>query len=146
MTLLALTQTAAAAVDTFRHPNIEDWRLAIDPVLEAAGEPGVGQDKVDSMVLSESELHIETSYVLRGCECSNRITLPLSILEASDPLRAAKQFRLQGAIADAKCDIKAAQDTLTLKTQTLEALEADLRSLGMPPGTATSESISRQSA
>ena len=125
MNLYELTLDAELQVDTYKNPEIDEWRAAIDPILQAAGQPIVGIDSVDFINLNTIELSITTSYSVRCCDQTNTIRIPLNILKAANPIKAANLFRLNKLIAKAKSDILNAERTIETQTKTLETLAAE---------------------
>jgi hypothetical protein len=93
ITLYELTIDAWQKASTFRNPDLDEWRRAIDPVLKAAGEDVVGNDTVTRLDLDEQGLYIETSYSIRCCPMSNDMHLPLHVLTSADPLSAAQKHK-----------------------------------------------------
>jgi hypothetical protein len=100
MNLYELTVAAEAEFSTYRHADIDDWIEAIDPVLEAYGESMMGSDKVEDITLTDDSLNIRTSYSVRCCSQSNEISIPVSILKADDPVRAAIASRAKTPVSD----------------------------------------------
>lgn len=126
MDLYELTLSAEEAVTTYRHPDIRDWIEAIDPVLAATGEPGIGRDSVDSVNVSDGVLTITTSYSVMNCPDSSTCSLPVTILQAADPIQAAKRYKLEEAVVRAKSDLGDAQRLVASRAANLEKLEAEL--------------------
>ena len=131
MNLYELTLNAESQVEIYKNPDIDEWRVAIDPVLRAVGQPTVGQDTVESICLDRSELSITTSYSVRCCDQTNYIRLPLNILKAEDPVKAANLFRLKNAIETVKLDILHAERMIYKRKETLEALSAEYLRLSL---------------
>jgi len=129
MDLYERTLAADEAVTTYRHPDIRDWIEAIDPVLAAAGEPCIGRDSVDSVNVSDGVLTITTSYSVMNCPDSSTVDLPVFILQASDPIQAAKRYKLEKAVAKAQSDLVDAQRLVASRTANLAQLEAELASV-----------------
>ena len=98
MNLLDLTFDAAVKVDTYKNPDIEEWIAAIDPVLAALGKGCIGTDTVDDITVGEKFVHIMTSYTSMSCPDTNSIQVPTAIIEAADPVHAAKLFSVENRI------------------------------------------------
>lgn len=126
MNLYDLTVAAQSDISTYRHPNIEEWKAAIDPVLVAAGESSIGRDTIEDVLLSEDYLTIETSYVVRGCENSNTIRIPVELLQSANPVWEANAYRLRINVAAAQLRVSKAQSELNASTEMLAKLQAQL--------------------
>ena len=128
MNLYDLTLDAEAKVATYRSVNIDEWIEAIDPILKAAGQCTIDRDKVDDITMSSSSLKIQTSYSVRCCAQTNDISIPMSILTADDPIRAATLYRLYNELTEAKQRMSAAQYELSKYTEKVALLEAEISS------------------
>lgn len=131
MNILELTKATAQKVNLNRltYPNIRDWLAVIDPLLKAAGQPTIGDDVVEDIHMTVDELQISTSYTVRGCDCENQTGMPLSILEAENPLKAANQYRLGKELSAAKFRLAEAQRAVEENEDKIAQVEADLLSL-----------------
>lgn len=129
MDLLALTQEAASKCSTYRHADLSDWVEAIDPVLEAAGEATIGSDRVDNIDVSGETLTIETSYSVRCCAQTHSVKIPVAILRAQDPVKAAHQYRLSQAINETQRDIDLAQRAVEQSRAKMVLLQTELAAL-----------------
>ena len=52
MNLYELTKDAISKVDTYKSPDIDEWKCEIDKVLEALSQVKIGRDSVDSIQIS----------------------------------------------------------------------------------------------
>lgn len=125
MNLLSLTEDAESAVATYRNPNISAWIDVIDPVLHAAGLPCIGRDSVQSIDITEQDLTVTTAYCVRGCSDTSTISLPLFVLRAADPVKAATRHRLETARGEARQRTEAARRALALQEASLEKLNRE---------------------
>lgn len=129
MSLYNKTCAASAAVAKYRNPNLDEWRIAIDPVLKAAGEEAIAADRVESIDVTFGTVTINTSYVLCGCKNESSVSLPLSILMAGDPIHAANKFRLENALAVACRQVHEARHRLELSLENEKAITTQLAAL-----------------
>ena len=129
MNLVDLTLEAASAVTHLRKPNLDDWLKAIDPVLEAAGEPSIGRNTIEDIKVSDLTVEICTSYSVRGCDQSTNVRLPVAILIADNPIQAATRYKLSNALTEAKSRLKTAQNAVQLHSAEVEKLEASLAAM-----------------
>ena len=109
MSLYALTAQAECDFFVLRRPNVDEWIAAIDPVLLSAGECCIGNDRIDDITLGENELRITTSYSVRGCVQTNDLRLPVYILKADEPVRAAYRYRINKELGEAKRELATSQ-------------------------------------
>lgn len=126
MNLYDLTVAAEQDVSTYRSADIDEWRAAIDPVLKAAGECAVGNDKVDDITLAKNELRIRTSYSVRCCAQTNDMSLPLEIVKAENPVQAATRYRVGKELVEARNRLASAQRSVTEYSEKVALLEAEL--------------------
>jgi len=126
MNLYDLTVAAEQQVSTYCSANIDEWRDAIDPVLEAAGECTIGKDHVDDITVSEDEISIRTSYSVRCCEQSNDMSVPLSIVKAENPIQAANRYRVGNELEDARSRLAAAQRFVVEYSEKVASLTVEL--------------------
>lgn len=129
MTLYELTEEAINQFDYYKHPNIDEWEIKIDEVLSALHEPTIRGDKLESLYFTDDTLEIRTSYSVRCCECSNDMSVPISILQDSDPVKKANQFywskeleKAQRNVSSAKADLERAYKKLEETQQTFEGV------------------------
>ena len=132
MTLLELTFDAAAKVDTYKNPDIEEWIAAIDPVLASLGKGCIGTDTVDSILADEKFVHILTSYTSMSCPDTNSVSIPMAIIEASNPVHAAKIFNVDNRIRLTNDGIEGSRKAIAYAEESLAALYAEKFALENP--------------
>lgn len=74
-----------------------DFAIELDKILEALDEGQIGYDRITHTYEDGDEFVIETAYELRCCAMTGEHRIPLSVMNADDPIEAAKQY-----IADKK--------------------------------------------
>lgn len=129
MTLYDLTVVAEHRVSTYKNPNISEWIAAIDPVLSAAGQPCICTDTVEDITIGETTLWIKTSYSVRGCADTNSIEIPLDIITASDPVHAARLFKVTNDIERFTNAIKSSEEAIKSDTAKLQKFLAEKENL-----------------
>ena len=112
MTIIELIENAQADVDRLKNPSVSDFRNFIDPISMEAGEGGTGNDKIESIDIRnhnefpskdyEKFLFISMSYEVRCCHQTRQIKLPMRVVLADDPVKAAKVWKLEQQAATAK--------------------------------------------
>jgi hypothetical protein len=106
MNLLEITQEAINQFDMYRYPDLDDWKEQIDKVLSELGECTIGNDKIEQLYLSNDSLEIRTSYSVRCCAQENDMSIPLSVLEADNPIKKARETFLTKELAEAEYQVK----------------------------------------
>lgn len=129
MSLHDLTVAAEQEFATYRDANIDEWRAAIDPVLKAAGECVIGNDKVDDIEVSAKEIRIRASYSVRCCAQTNDMRLPAFIVKSENPVQAATRYRIDKELSVAKSRLAAAQRSVIEHSEKVTSLEAELATL-----------------
>lgn len=90
-----LLEQAADDCHRLRAPNTEEARLLLNTFFEAAGLPTIENEKITAIRFSAKSLEVETYYSVRSCDMDNLYEIPISIIDAPDPLRAARHFKLR---------------------------------------------------
>jgi hypothetical protein len=123
-----LIEAADVAISTYRRPNVGEAKERLSELLEAAGMGGIGQfDSIDSISEEDGSFHIRTSYTIRGCEGGDSFELPSAIVDAEDPLAAARTWGLNQQIS-------VTEDRVKNLRQGLEREEAKLTELRAAAG------------
>lgn len=126
MTLLEIIFDAERQVDTYKHPDLDILREAVDPVLTALGECTVGGDCVESIYVDDDHVHIMTSYSCRGCSNTNDMTIPMAIVEAENPVRAATELTLRKKLKRAVEELNYARAQLPKLEEASQAIALEL--------------------
>jgi hypothetical protein len=69
-----------------------EFAIELDKILEALGEGQIGHDRITRTYEDGDEFVIETAYEVRCCAMDGEHRIPLSVMNAEDPIAAAKQF------------------------------------------------------
>ena len=132
MTLYEKFQKAQSDVRLYKNPDIRDFQSELDNVLEAAGLETTFGDKIEYIDSDNENIYIGTSYSVRCCDQTNTITVPLFLIEAPDPLKAAFEYKrkqkitsLKNAIDQTEKEIKKSQEFLDGCKQELAQLTAE---------------------
>lgn len=133
MNLYELTKDAISKVDTYKSPDIDEWKCEIDKVLEALGKVKVGSDCIDKIYEYGHQVFIQTSYTVRCCSQTNRMNIPMIILRSPYPLKVANLYRLRSSIASETAAVKNLQSDLDKRKSQLSQLHKELRDLNLGP-------------
>lgn len=126
MNLYELAVDAATAVETYKHPNLDEWVDAIDPILKALDAPPVWGDQVDYIQVTKESVCIGISYTVRQCHQTDTRTIPLSVLKSSDPIKAANLYRVNKALTKARIGLEFAHKKVAIYAEDISKLELEL--------------------
>lgn len=129
MTLLDKIRDAEHQIVTYKHPNIDEVRKIFNDILDAMGGGGPGNDSITSLYIHDNCVTFNTEYWVRGCHCGNDYTIPMDILEAEDPIKAAKLYHIEKRIIECNQAIAGAEFTLRSKREQLVGLNLELQEL-----------------
>ena len=130
-----LIDNAAADIDQYRHPNVDEAKERLTELLNAAGVGGIGRDdRIHSISEEDGELRIETSFIIRGCESGDSYRIPSAIIDSDDPIKAATEWGLATRIREA-------EDKLTEARQAFYRAEKKLADLRGSPSATTFETF-----
>jgi hypothetical protein len=103
-----LLEDAESQLDTYKHPDIDEFQEKFSELLEAAEAGSLKHDRVESIRVRDSwgtkMIEIRTSWSARNCAQTSEYSLPYSVIEAPDPLKAAKIWGLEKKIAEANAE------------------------------------------
>jgi hypothetical protein len=108
-TLKELINKAISDIDLYKHPDIDEAKARLDELLVAAGLGTIKGDYLSDLDMYNNKLHIRTEWSARGCANHSDYELPISILEAEDPIKAATVWGLQQKIDQETAQIRTYQ-------------------------------------
>lgn len=118
--LRILVDEAIHKVNTYKRPNIDEAIVSLRAVLQAMGTGAPAEhDGIESMSEYDDALHIQTAYSVRCCAMSDEFEIPNSIIDAADPIAAAKAWgwkrkvdEASTALTQAEAAVERARDRL----------------------------------
>lgn len=119
-TLRELIDEAQFQLDTYKHPHIDDVKDRLDEILQAANMGKITHDTLVELSTSRHSLTIGTEYMVKGCRQIAEYILPLSIIDAADPIYAAKVWSADQDVAVAERAVEIATRNLDWVKQELE--------------------------
>lgn len=127
--LIGIIQRAMEQVETYKHPELDEFRDALQPIVTAAGIAGRLDDHITNITYEgmgvTEKLRIDTEYSVRGCHQMDEIFIPMEILRAQTPLMYAQQWKLEQTFKQADQKLKEAHAQLSVITKKYEeALQA----------------------
>lgn len=126
--LRALVDDAIQKINTYRRPNVDDAVKALREVLQAMGTGAPSEhDGIESMTEDgDGLLRIVTAYSVRCCAMSDEFEIPASIIDAPDPIAAAKLWGWKRKVDIARADLSAAEHNVVhARARLKEALMAE---------------------
>lgn len=86
--LRLLLENAAASIELYTDPHIDQTRAELDKLLEAGDLGKIGDDKIIGLVIGPDLVFIQTRYEVRCCSQSDFFQFPTSIIDSEDPIQA----------------------------------------------------------
>jgi hypothetical protein len=124
--LKELIEKASDDISTFKYPNIDECQSSLSKILTAAGYGSIVNDKIESLDIRKGILRIETTWYARGCSNSSDYDIPMSVIEAEDPIKAATIWGLTERINKAEHELANAQRSVIYAQETLTKLNSEL--------------------
>lgn len=108
MTSIAETSSKISSLKSELRWHYSQLSTELDKILEILDRPKINRDAITYIVDDGEaytfdagpELIVETSYSLRGCNMNGEHRIPMSIMNADDPLEAAREFMGKKAKAE----------------------------------------------
>lgn len=127
MNLRTLLDDAERQVNTYKHPNIVQFREAINEVLEAADLGSTGNDEITGIDEYDDTIRIRTIWCVRGCECSGDFELPSFIIDSEDPIKTAKIWSLEKQIVSCERALEQSKKSVISGEASLEKLNLAMK-------------------
>jgi hypothetical protein len=125
MTLRELLEKAEHDISTYKHPNITEVKQRLDELLLASGQGSIEHDTIEELTVDEDGVTIETSWFACGHRDTGTLFLPPSVIDAEDPIKAAKIFGLDEKIEKITRDLSDAESKVTMYSARLTKLNAE---------------------
>lgn len=93
-----LIEDASSQLSTYRSPDIDEAEEFLDQLLKTTGLGSVKYEHIESIDIYGDEVHVETTWSARGCPSNSSYQFPVSLLDAENPLKAAKIWGLKKKI------------------------------------------------
>ncbi len=107
-TLRQLLDEAESAISIYKHPDLDELRPRLNEVLGAAGLGTTGSDHITAIYEHTGQggyFEIRTEYSVRCCAQSDTFCLPKSIVDAADPVQAARAWKHDKTVSDAEAEV-----------------------------------------
>lgn len=130
-TLRQLLDEASSSISIYKNPNIDEAQERLNEVLEAAGLGSTGRDHIaaiDECIGMGGYFEIRTEWSARCCAQTSEYRLPTSIVDAQDPVQAARSWKHTKALREAEAEVKRCMDALDRARSRLEDLQKEAAS------------------
>lgn len=107
-TLRQLLDEAQSAISIYKHPDLDELRPRLNEVLDATGLGTTGRDHItdiDEHTGNGGYFAIRTEYSVRSCAKSDTFYLPKSIVDAADPVQAARAWKHDKTVREAEAEV-----------------------------------------
>lgn len=126
-TFREIVENAASAIANLKHPKINEALVAIDEVLCALGHGYIGNEHVDSIELFEDgDVRINTSYTSKGYADCDSYTIPVEVVDAPNPVRAATELVLRKKLEWAISELNVARSSIPKLEERSQAAALEL--------------------
>ena len=93
--LRKLVEKAEHDIGYYRGPDISEAKDVLHAIISAAGLGGIADDEVTGLGIEDGMVEIATRYSVRGCEQTDSYAFPEFLLDAADPVAAARTWGLE---------------------------------------------------
>jgi hypothetical protein len=134
LSLRELIDEAIDDFETYKNPDVSDVQDMLHEILVAGDMGGISHDKLESLYWRRSGkidvLTINTSYSVRSCNKTAEHEIPVSIIDAPDPIYAVKELSLNKKVAVARNRMLRAEEELKRETENYGAALEALKNFG----------------
>jgi hypothetical protein len=125
-TLREIFAEAQDQIETYRHPSTWEAKEKINQIIAAAGLGDISHDSLAWISIASGTVSIRTEYSVRGCTNSDEYEFPVSIIDAVDPIRAAKEWGLRRKLIKAQSELDEARRVLAHREEQFAKADAAL--------------------
>jgi hypothetical protein len=125
-TLRELINEATEAIETYKHPDVSEVQGKLHDILQAAELGGINRDHLTDLDIYGDHLHIRTEWSARGCAQSSDYRIPMSIIDAEDPIKAATIYGINKRLTEAKNELSYARNSVGRGEKRVAELNAKL--------------------
>lgn len=129
LTLRELIDDAESRIAVYRNPNLDDVHAELEKLFIAAKIGSIAHDKITRLSIIGDELFIQTGWSARGCYDTTDYTIPMSIIDAPDPVRAAALWGSIDRLLTARQSVRVAEQALSDRRMQLAELEQEHQKL-----------------
>lgn len=127
--LRKLLNEAQHQINTYKHPDIDDFQAAMSEVLEAAGIGSLKHDCIEGISEYNGRIEIETSWSARGCAQTSTYSIPSAVIDSENPLREAKLYGVTKRLSEARAELSKYQSYVNAYSAKVAELQAELTTI-----------------
>jgi hypothetical protein len=127
--LRELLEKAERDINTYRAPRIEEAHTWLHNILVAAGLPGINHNSLDHFYIGDEEVFVTSSWSVRSCADSDTYRFPIFIIDAEDPIQAARKWGLEEKLAETQIALDGLRAQALLRARQVVDIEAQLKEL-----------------
>lgn len=132
-TLRELIEDAEQRVRVYINPSIGDCHEALDKILQAAGLGGITHDRIIYLDIDNERVRIETEWSVHGIDIPSKpkfpvsleFEIPVSIIDAADPILAAKKWGHEKKLKQLRVEVQRAKNVLNSAERALNKAIAE---------------------
>jgi hypothetical protein len=118
-TLRQIIEEAIGQIATYKHPDVDEAQGRLHELLKAAELGGIEHDGIVSIEECGDTFRIQTEWSARGCLNTSDYELPSFIIDADDPVAAARIWGIEKKVKEAERAVDEARSTLLLREKRL---------------------------
>lgn len=115
-----LLEEAAVYIDRYKHPGIDEAEDVMDKIFIALCSNGLDGVRVEGIEEYDGKFHVTVSWTCRGCYDSDVRTIPSSVIDAEDPIKAATAWRHDKSVRQAEVRYSNAKKEMDYASHVLE--------------------------
>lgn len=124
MTLRTLIDEAQHQLCTYRNPNIATAKEKLTELLKILDLGSLEHDEITSIDEEDDVLVISTAYSIRCCAMTGEYKIPLSIIDAADPVQAAYRWLKEQELTERVENLRSCRDVLVSAQAQVKSLPA----------------------
>lgn len=111
---------------TLKNPDTAEAKDWLNEIIVAAGLGGIKNDSLTHIGFVGGSVNVRTEYSIRGCAQSADFELPVCIIDAEDPIKAATEWGLRNRAIKAQSEAHEARKILADKEEALSKADEAL--------------------
>ena len=120
MNIRCIIDAAIEQIETCRTPDIDEAQALINSILQAANLGTTGKNRIERMRFRSGFLDVRSCYAGQRCDMSRDFHIPVAIIDADDPIKAASRWAVEKELKEARNDAKHAEERLHLARERLQ--------------------------
>ena len=101
-TLRELVDDAIHQIDLYKNPSIDEFEQRFSEILKAARLGSLEHEDIESLGEYGGNIHLTSSWSARGCHNTSDYKIPSAIIDAPDPVAAARRWGCEHRLDEAR--------------------------------------------